>query len=161
MLSWGDLKTLRSDLTDAGNELLCQFGVGLGFIASIRPDGGPRLHPICPILTNTGLYALLIPSPKLRDLLRDGRYALHSYPCPENEDAFYVTGLIELIEDAGYRDSVIHAFLSQSGRQGPTPSFEDQTLVELLIDTCLVTRTNGHGDPSPRHTIWKASASPK
>ena len=158
MIPWGEFRAQRPDLAEAGQSLLCQWDVGLGFIASVRPDGGPRLHPICPVVTDTGLYALLIPSPKLRDLLRDGRYALHSYPCPDNEDAFYVTGAIRLIEAAGDREAIIAAFLSQPGREGPTPSFEDQTLVELLIDTCLLTRTIGHGDPHAKHTIWKAPA---
>ena len=110
MITWTDFRALRPDLADAGRSLLCQFGIGLGFLSSVRRDGGPRLHPICPVVTDTGLYALLIPSPKLRDLLRDGRYALHSYPCPENEDAFYVTGTVMLLEAASDRDEVIEAF---------------------------------------------------
>jgi hypothetical protein len=27
--------------------LLYQFGVGLAFLSTVRPDGGPRLHPLC------------------------------------------------------------------------------------------------------------------
>ena len=33
-----------------------------------------------------------VPGPKQADLHRDGRYALHSFPCEDNEDAFYCTG---------------------------------------------------------------------
>jgi hypothetical protein len=33
-----------------GRDLLYQFGVGLGFLSTVRRDGGPRVHPICPIL---------------------------------------------------------------------------------------------------------------
>ena len=89
---WGELTAKRPDLASAGRDLLYQFGVGLAFMSTVRHDGGPRLHPICPLLTDTGIYALIIPSPKLADLLRDGRYALHSYPTENNEDAFYLTG---------------------------------------------------------------------
>jgi hypothetical protein len=156
MLSWAEFRGLRPDLTDAGRELLCQWDIGLGFLSTVRPDGGPRLHPICPILTDTGMYAFIIPSPKLQDLLRDGRYALHSYPRPDDEDAFYLTGMARLIDSPEVRQAVIESFLSQSGRTGPIPDFADQTLVELLIDTCLLTRTTGHGDPDAKHAVWKA-----
>jgi len=33
---------------------------------------------------------------------------------------------------------------------------EDQDLFEFLIERCLLTRTTGHGDPSPRHVVWTA-----
>jgi hypothetical protein len=25
--------------------------VGLAFVATVRPDGGPRVHPMCPVIT--------------------------------------------------------------------------------------------------------------
>ena len=158
MITWTEFRALRPDLADAGQSLLCQFGIGLGFLSTVRRDGGPRLHPICPIVTESGLYALVIPSPKLQDLLRDGRYALHSYPSPDNEDAISVTGRARLIDSDDARRAVIASFLAQPGRQSPTPNFEGQALVEFLIDTCLLTRTTGHGDPEARHTVWKTPA---
>lgn len=39
-----------------------------------------------------GIFAFIIPSPKQRDLHRDGRYAMHSYPREDDEDAFFVAG---------------------------------------------------------------------
>ena len=33
---------------------------------------------------------------------------------------------------------------------------EDQGVFRFDIDTCMVTRTTGHGDPAPRHEIWHA-----
>jgi hypothetical protein len=82
------VRSLRPDLSEPGRELLYQVGVGLGFLATTRPDGRPRVHPICPVRHEAGLFAFIIPSPKQRDVLRDGRYALHSFPCEDNEDAF-------------------------------------------------------------------------
>jgi hypothetical protein len=35
---------------------------------------------------------------------------------------------------------------------------DGQTAVEFLIETCLLTRTTGHGDLNPQHTVWKAPA---
>ena len=159
MVSWGEFTQHRPDLAQAGRELFYQFGVGLAFLATVQRSGAPRLHPICVILTDDTVCGLIIPSPKLRDLERDGSYALHSYPCPQNEDAFYLGGRAELRTDAGKRRAAIATFLAQPGRQGPPldeSHFTDQTLVEFGIETCLLTRTTGHGDPSPQHTIWHA-----
>ena len=157
MLTWGAFEAARPELAEAGRELICHFGIGLAFLSTVRPDGGPRLHPIAPVFTGDGLYGLLIPSPKLQDLRRDGRYALHSYPLEENEDAFYLTGRAEERLSGQVRAAVIEAFLAQPGRQGPTldaSHFEGQTVVEFLIAACLLTRTSGHGDPDARHTVW-------
>ena len=159
LVTWGEFRRAEPDLADAGRELFYHFGVGLAFLGTTRPDGGPRVHPICVVVAGDGLYGLIIPSPKLNDLRRDGRYALHSYPLEDNEDVFYVTGLAEERPDAGLRTTVIDTFLREPGRQGPpldTAHFAGQTLVEFLIETCLLTRTSGHGDPAARHTVWKA-----
>jgi Pyridoxamine 5'-phosphate oxidase len=161
VVSWGELAHLCPDLASSGRELFLQFGVGLAFLATVRRDGAPRLHPICVIPAEDGLYGLIIPSLKLADLKRDGRYTLHAYPRAENEDAFSVSGHAAIRADQGVRKAAIAAFLAQPGRQGPAldeAHFADQTLVEFLIDSCLLTLTNGHGDPSPKHTVWKAPA---
>ena len=54
--------------------LLYQFGVGLAFLATVRRDGGPRVHPMCPLIHQGGLYGFFVPGPKQADLHRDGRY---------------------------------------------------------------------------------------
>ena len=159
MLAWGEFAAARPDLAASGRELIYHFGVGLAFLSTVRLDGGPRLHPICPVITAQGLYGLIIPSPKLNDLKRDGRYALHSYPLENNEDAFYVTGRAEIRSDPALRRAVAESFIAQPGRAGPPLTmshFDPQTLVEFLIETCLLTRTTGHGDPDVKHTVWKA-----
>jgi hypothetical protein len=159
VVTWGEFRRDAPETAEAGKELFCQFGVGLAFLASVRPDGGPRLHPICVVPGAQALYGLIIPSLKLRDLQRDGQYSLHSYPSPENEDAFYLTGRAQETPDEAVRRAAIAEFLAQPGRQGPPldeSHFAAQTVVEFLVDSCLLTRTTGHGDPAPRHTIWKA-----
>jgi hypothetical protein len=80
MISWSDFQAQQPDLARQGADLLYHYGVGLAFLGTVRADGGPRLHPMCPLLTGTGLYAFIVPSPKQRDLHRDGRYAMHSFP---------------------------------------------------------------------------------
>jgi hypothetical protein len=156
MLTWMEFGQSRSDLAAACRELFYQFGVGLAFLGTIRRDGGPRLHPICPVLTDDGLFALVVPSPKRSDLHRDGRYALHSFPTPNNEDAFYLTGTAEARRDVALRRVIDTIFLAERGWSSPPPGFADQELFEFLIGTCLLTRTTGHGDFEPEHTIWRA-----
>ena len=87
MASWAEFETGQPGLAAAGRTLFYQFGVGLAFLATVRRDGGPRVHPMCPIIDGGGLFAFIVPGPKQADLRRDGRYALHSFPCPDNEDA--------------------------------------------------------------------------
>lgn len=156
MATWRDLTEQRPDLAEAGRELLYQFGVGLGFLATIRPDAGPRLHPMCPILHEDRLLAFIVPSPKLEDLRRDGRYALHCFPPADNEDAFYVSGRARVLDDAELRAAVAQRFVEERTAVGVPPPEDDHELVELDIDNVLLTRTTGHGDNDPQHTVWKA-----
>jgi hypothetical protein len=155
MKTWNEFARLRPDLAEAGRALLYQFGVGLGFLATTRPDGGPRLHPMCPIVTERGAFAFIVPSPKQRDLRRDGRYALHSFPCPDNEDAFSCSGRVRLMDDEHARVELGAVFVAERAELGvPLPATDD-ALFEFLLDGCLLTRTAGHGDPEPAHRVWR------
>jgi hypothetical protein len=154
MLTWRQFQAVQPELAQAGRELFYQFGVGLAFLATVRLDGGPRVHPVCPVITDDGLYGFIVPGPKLGDLRRDGRYAMHCYPCEHNEDAFYVTGVASEADDAALRGRVAEQFLEERGWEVPPPNFEAQRLFEFGVDRCLCTRTTSHGDFDPRHTIW-------
>jgi Pyridoxamine 5'-phosphate oxidase len=155
MLEWSEFASREPELAAAGRSLLYQYGgVGLAFLGTVRPDGGPRLHPMCPILHGDGLYGLLIPGPKRADLLRDPRYAMHSFPADENEDAFYITGDAHILSDGGVRQSVASAFLTERSWSEPPEGFNEQELFEFLVDRALLTTTVGHGDSSPRHRVW-------
>src|SRR5207245_2210449 len=86
----------------------------------------------------------------------DGRYALHCFPPADNEDAFYVTGRARRVDDDNEETSVRKTFWKERGQDEPPPQAEGQVVFEFLIETCLLTRTTGHGDWNPQHTIWKA-----
>jgi hypothetical protein len=139
-----------------GKSLLYQFGVGLAFLATVSFDGRPRVHPMCPLITDEGLFAFIVPSPKQRDLTRSGAYALHSFPCPRNEDAFYLSGQASLVSDADGRDALARQFLAERHGLNLEPPSNDDALFEFHIESCLLTRTTGHGDPAPNHTVWHA-----
>jgi hypothetical protein len=153
--TWPAFAAREPDLSTAGRALLYQMGVGLGFLATTRPDGAPRLHPMCPLLHEAGLFAFIIPSPKQRDLRRDGRYALHSFPCEDNEDAFSCSGVARAVEDTGLRSELSALFVAERMQLAVPAPAEEDVLFEFLLGLCLLTRTTGHGDANPVHRVWR------
>jgi hypothetical protein len=154
--SWGELGRQRPELVEGGRHLLYQHGVGLAFLATVRPDGGPRLHPFCPVLTDEEMYGFIIPSPKQRDLQRDGRFAVHSFPTDENEDAFSVTGRAQVVSDPGVREALGEQFVTERIEIGVPLPADDHLLVRFDLESCLLTRTSGFGDFAPTHATWHA-----
>jgi nitroimidazol reductase NimA-like FMN-containing flavoprotein (pyridoxamine 5'-phosphate oxidase superfamily) len=79
----------------------------VAYLAILNKDGSPRLHPITPFISNGMLYIFTEPSsPKIRNLRRDGRYALHcSVNRKEGEPLkeFLVTGTAKIITDSSIR----------------------------------------------------------
>lgn len=151
---------MRPDLADAGRALFYQFGtVGLGFLATVRRDGGPRLHPMCPLISDDALFAYIEPGPKRSDLRRDCRYAMHCFPPANNEDAVYITGIAKPVAPHDpRRDSVDQQWARERSMERPPEQLSRTQLFEFSIETCLLTRTKGHGDWSPQHTVWNAKA---
>ncbi len=158
MLTWAEFQEARPDLAEAGQALFYQFGgVGLAFLSTVRKDGGPRVHPMCPLIFEGRLMAFLIPSPKSNDLIRDPRYALHCFPPDKNEDAIYLTGEARLSTDGALREAADRRFWEERSSAPRDPKFDEQRLFEFLIESAMLTRTTSHGDWDPQHTVWKAS----
>jgi hypothetical protein len=109
MVTWKEFAVTEPDLADVGRSLLFQFKVGLGFLATARKDGAPRLHPVCPVLSNDRHFVLIIPnSPKRHDLLRDGMYALQTFPQPKpGSDEFYIAGKAVGVDDPALRAAIL------------------------------------------------------
>jgi hypothetical protein len=152
-VSWKEFTTENPELAEIGENLLFQFGVGLAFLATVREDGGPRLHPVCPVLSNGRLFVLILPgSPKRYDLIRDGRFALQAFPPPREEsEEFYITGLAEHVEDSQIRQSV---FKDAKHRAG-----EDEEFFEVKVERVMHTTWENWGTPEcgPVHKKWWAS----
>lgn len=153
MASWSEFIEADPALAEAGADQLFQFGVGLAFLATIRSDGAPRLHPVCPVLYGSHLYVLILPdSPKRRDLELDGRYALQAFPqAKPNSDEFFLSGLARRIED-----QVLHAKVLSDAKHHASP---DEILFELEIDRAMHTRWEGFGTPDYHsiHSMWNTS----
>ena len=89
MVTWKEFAAGEPDLAETGRSLLFQFKVGLAFLATVRRDGAPRLHPVCPVLSDDRLFVLITAlSPKRRDLLRDGILRDAAHMADVSETAF-------------------------------------------------------------------------
>jgi len=151
MATWSEFETDAPDLAEAGKKLLYQFGVGLGFLATLRKDGAPRLHPVCPTVVDGRLYVLIGPTPKRADLKRDGRYALHTFPAPEVDDEFLVMGRAKFIDDPAIGDRVRTDLVAR----GMT-STNDECPFEFGIERVMHAKyPGGHGTWPPKYSIWK------
>jgi hypothetical protein len=152
MVGWKDFAAAAPELAGQGSALLTQFGVGLAFLATVRGDGAPRLHPVCPVLSGDGLYVLITPaSPKCGDLIRDGRYALQTFPQPKpGSDEFYVAGRARLVEDEAARAAVL--------RDARHRADASETTFELQIERVMHTTWENVLTPAmrPRHQTWRA-----
>jgi pyridoxamine 5'-phosphate oxidase-like protein len=153
MVTWRQFATTEPELAHAGRLLLNQFGVGLAFLATVRSDGAPRLHPVCPVLSDDRLFVLITAtSPKREDLLRDGRYALQTFPQPKaGSDEFYATGAATIVDDPATRAAVL--------RDAKHMADESETLFELYLDRVMHTWWEDVLTPQMRavHRKWRAA----
>jgi hypothetical protein len=152
MVTWHAFATAVPELARAGRALIDQFQVGLAFLATIRKDGGPRLHPVCPVFCEDRLFVLITPtSPKHDDLLRDGRYALQSFPQPKaGSEEFYLTGTAMLVDDPAGRAAIL--------RDARHAAKESETAFELWIERVMHTTWEHVLTPQMRsvHRRWRA-----
>src|SRR6202030_2230054 len=88
MATWNEFETDAPDIAAAGRQMLYQFGVGLAFLATLRKDGAPRLHPVCPTIVDGHLYAL------------------HTFPSVDVDDEFLVMGRARFIDDKAIEEKV-------------------------------------------------------
>lgn len=108
--TWAEFAAEAPALSAVGERLLRAFTVG--YLATVRDDGAPRVHPVSVTLHEGGLYIFVLAgSPKLRDLLDNGHFALHSFPVLPAEDAwddeeFSVGGRARRVDDGAERASV-------------------------------------------------------
>jgi len=131
MASWGEMAADRPEMEARARELYlieqpyAPGPAGLGYLATVRADGGPRVHPVSPAVLDGRLYVYcLLSSPKLRDLQGDGRYALHSWPKPFTDDGFddeefYLSGRATPVAD-----DELHRRISQTVGDKPAYRYE-------------------------------------
>jgi hypothetical protein len=149
-LTWAEFEHASVAIARAGRQLLYQFGIGLAFIATTRKDGGPRVHPCCPLIHDGHLYVFITgASPKRFDLVRDGRFALHSFPPEQNDDEFYCAGRAYAVVDASLRSAL--AELAKHDVR------DDEVLFELRLNRALHTTWVHPRQPNTYavHATWR------
>jgi hypothetical protein len=102
-MSWKHLEDGQPELAAFGAERL---NGKVAYLATIRKDGSPRVHPMTPIIGAGHLFVFMEPtSPKAHDIQRDGRYAMH---CSVGDTSgasgeFILTGRAHLVSDPTLR----------------------------------------------------------
>jgi hypothetical protein len=143
-MSWQWLAEQQPELAAFGAERL---NGKVAYLATVRKDGSPRVHPLTPIIGHGHLFVFMEPtSPKGKDLQRDGRYALHC-AVSDNSGAsgeFVVTGRARLVTEAGLR-----ALAEQLASYAPA---ERYILFEFDVETAAA--TTYPGDQTVRRS-WK------
>lgn len=145
MATWAEFERGDAQLAVFGRERL---DGRVSFHATLRRDGSPRVHPV-----ETWIAAGLLmvrfrrQSPKVREVARDARYALHS-PM-DNPDGvggeFLVRGWMEQI-------SPDHPAAIEFARATPTPL----AFFALSVEEAVGTTYEG-ADRDPVYRRWRSS----
>ena len=144
LVTWGEFADAAPDIAAKGKALLYRTGHGEALLVSVRGDQPPQAHPISVGVVNGGLYAFVLPSPKLRDLEQDGRYALHAHFDPNVPHEFLIRGRVRGVDD---RTRAILA-TDWDWSVGNAPAFE------FLIEDALYGERASADDWPPKYATW-------
>jgi hypothetical protein len=148
MASWAEFEVAAPELAAFGRARLSS---GVAYLATVKSDGGPRVHPVTPIIGEGRMFLFMEPtSPKGNDLKRDARYALHC--AVENssggEGEFHLAGRAAFVTDAETRAVAVRV-------SSYTPR-ERYILFELGIDFAASTVYAGD---EPVRRQWRSKQS--
>lgn len=143
-MSWKILEEQDPELAAFGRERL---NGKVAYLATIRKDGSPRVHPMTPIIGEGHFFVFMEPtSPKGHDLQRDGRYAIHCSVSDTSGESgeFIITGQAHLAEDSELRAQAIRL-------ASYTPA-ERYILFEFEMHSV---RSTIYPDGGPVRQVWK------
>ena len=149
------MTSIRWKEFEASSPELARFGRDrlhgqVAYLATIRKNNLPRLHPLTPIIGQGHLFVFMEPtSPKGKDLDRGSAYVLHS-SVADNDGSngeFQLTGYADRVRDARDR--------KQAVALAPYEPEAHYILFELGIVEALSTV---YRNEAPVRTRWKASA---
>lgn len=143
-MSW---KTFEEQAAELAEFVKTRLHNKVAYLATIRKDGSPRVHPFTPIIGEGHFFVFMEPtSPKGHDLRRDGRYAVHCSVSDTSGESgeVIVTGTAKFIEDSEVR--------AQAVRVCPYQPAERYILFELEIEHVLITE---YGDTGTIRRQWK------
>jgi hypothetical protein len=152
MARWSEFARAAPRLAEIVRDLLHQYGPGLGYLATVRSDGGPRVHPVSPVVHEGRLYCFIVASPKRHDLERDGRYALHTFPSDRDDEEAYLAG-----RAARVVQPALVARLAAAMRAEPTV---DWWLYELTVEVAMVVRRGMSSAVMPATPLEVSASAP-
>src|SRR5205085_2497467 len=124
----------------------------IAYLATIRPDGSPRVHPVSPFIAGGHLFVYMEPtSPKGKDLRRDARYSLH---CSVEDDSggageFFIAGRAHEITGSEERARAFEG--AEAAGYRPEPR---HVVFELSVDGALSTI---YEDDEPKRVRWTSA----
>lgn len=131
----------------------------VAYLATVRRDGAPRLHPFCPIIAGGRLFAA-IPhrSPKGHDLRRDPRCVVHAMPGPDDDELCIRAAATEVTADVDAA-ALVRRVVARSGVGGMIESVSRHPLFELDLQQVDVATWVNAGQPGT-HAVrnrWRAT----
>jgi len=148
LTTWGDFDAASPDLAAAGARFLDR-SQGAALLATVRGDAPPRIHPVTVGIRDGGLFVFLLDSAKRRDLVEDGRYALHAHQDMAAPDEFSIRGRARLVPPGERRDRVANGWFFEVD--------ETYWLFELGVDSAILGERGANEWP-PRYRRWSAGA---
>ncbi|MFN8233726.1 MAG: hypothetical protein U0V56_09740 [Actinomycetota bacterium] len=135
MVTWGTFEERAARVAAFGRE---RVDGRVSFLATVRPDGGPRVHPVTPWMRGRAPVRAHVPEARRRRRIgRDPRYALHSMM--DNDDGiggeFSLRGSAVRVDDPGR----VAAALSAVGEPGTRPL----VLFTFGVDSAMTTEYEG------------------
>jgi hypothetical protein len=150
MATWERFAAASPELAAVGLRLFNHYGAA--FLSTVRKDASPRLHPVVPIITEGRLFVFCV-GPKIYDLHRDGRYALHAL-IDRDDIEFLVAGRALDIND----DRALRALVALAAPYKVPDDPRDLThqLFHFDIERAHTTVWYHPGQPDtrPTHADW-------
>ncbi|CAB4858065.1 unannotated protein [freshwater metagenome] len=151
MTSWVDFVKQAPTLSAYTEHRFSDDATGrITYIATVRKDGGPRVHPVKVFPAGSGLYLFMYPeSPKGLDLQRDPRIAMHAAVTanPFESGELAAWGSTAIVTDPKVRA------LATAAAPFASPPPADNVLYEIWLEMVIGTPVL---DGKPVHLRWRA-----
>jgi general stress protein 26 len=151
MATWAQFENADPKIAAIGRSLMERYQ--LAYLATVRADGAPRVHPVSPKIIEGRLYVCTPrSSPKAADQIRDGRYVMHLLP-GRNDDEFRIRGRARLVTQPDELERVL--------AQGPHYFRPEDYLFEYDIEEAATAYWERVGQPGtyPVRRAWRAGHS--